>query len=221
MKIRIQLLFFVTLEIFGTIRPPILFSPVEINPKKNERVQTISEPKKKKIPTSWGGFELTQEDKDVNGNKIVTYSLRGGAWILHDKVKLSAKAIEVIGEDAFNGFLKGGVKIEDTENKIVLYSGKGVYDKYQETVVLDERPFLIHKNKNKEITKVTAPYIKRYLGDFKIVLEKGVIIENNDYTILADEAVMLEKEDKIHMENYPYIFGKNKFMTGEKLYYYY
>ncbi|MCC6274447.1 MAG: hypothetical protein IT569_01185 [Leptospiraceae bacterium] len=211
----------ISVSLYGTIRPPLLFSPLEINPKKKTEVvqQKPEKEKKRKIPTSWGGSELTQEDKEQSGIKITTYNLRGGAWILHDKVKLSARAIEVIGEDAVNGFLKGGVKIEDSENKSVLYAGKGVYDKYQETVVLDERPQVISRGKDKEVTKVTAPYIKRYLAESKIALENGVILENKDYTILGEAAVMLEKEDKVIMENYPYIFGKNKFMSGQKLYY--
>ncbi|MBE7411303.1 MAG: hypothetical protein L6Q54_00960 [Leptospiraceae bacterium] len=211
----------VSISIQGSIRPPILKSPLEINPrKKNESfIQNIEKTKKKTIPTSWGGSELTQEEKEENGIKVTTYSLKGGAWILHDKVKLSSLSIEIIGEDAVHGFLKGGVKVEDTESKSVLYAGKGVYDKYGEIVTLDERPQILTRGKNKEVTKVTSPYIRRYLADSRSAMEKGVILENKEYTILGESAVMYEKEDRVVMDDYPYIFGKNKFMSATKMYY--
>ncbi|MCE9500770.1 MAG: hypothetical protein K8R21_09750 [Leptospira sp.] len=174
---------------------------------------------KKSIATSWGGNELIQEEREILGAKSTVYTLGGGAWILHDKIKLSAASIEIIGEDAIQGNLKSGVRVDDVENRIVLRSGKGVYDKFKETIILRERPILTHRNKENQITKITAPNIIRYLGELKTVFEKGVIIDNKEFLVIGDSAVYLEKEDRINMENYPYIFGKNRFLTGDILYY--
>ena len=134
-------------------------------------------------------------------------------------MKLSASTIEILGEEAYKGFLKGQTKVEDPENGITLTAGKGIYDKAAETVILEGRPTLYFKDKEKKITKITSPYLKRYLSDNKTVFEGGVIVENGEYTIYSETAVFLEKEDSLLMENYPFIFGKDTFLTGEKVTY--
>jgi lipopolysaccharide export system protein LptA len=175
--------------------------------------------KKPRVPTSWGGNSLTQETKPVQGIPFTVYMLSGGAWIYHRKVKLSAYQIEVIGEDALMGYLKGGVKVEDKENKINLTANKGTYNKFEETIVLEGRPTLYYMNAENKPTKVTARQIKRYMQENKIVMEGGVIIQDPDYTILAEGAVYLETEKNMVLENHPLIFGDKLFLTGEKAIY--
>jgi lipopolysaccharide export system protein LptA len=150
---------------------------------------------------------------------MTVYSLSGGAWIYHKKVKLSSNTLEIIGEEAYKGFLKGQTKVEDPENGIMLTAGKGIYDKAAETVVLEGRPTLYFTDKEKKVTKITSPYLKRYLSENKTVFEGGAIVENGEYTIYSDSAVFLEKDESLLMENYPFIFGKDTFLTGEKVTY--
>ena len=217
----IFLYFCVLSSIFSISRPPLLVSPIDLSEKGFEFSNQKESEKKKssKVPASGGGSSLAQETKKVDGLDLTVYSLSGGAWILHKKVKLSASTIEILGEEAYKGFLKGQTKVEDPENGITLTAGKGIYDKAAETVILEGRPTLYFKDKEKKITKITSPYLKRYLSDNKTVFEGGVIVENGEYTIYSETAVFLEKEDSLLMENYPFIFGKDTFLTGEKVTY--
>lgn len=208
-------------SIFSLSRPPLLISPITL-PEKGidfSNPKDLSSKKSAKIPASWGGNSLSQETKKVEGLDLTVYSLSGGAWILHKKVKLSATTLEIIGEEGYKGFLKGQTKVEDVENGIVLTAGKGIYDKAAETVVLEGRPTLYFTDKEKKVTKITSPYLKRYLSDNKTVFEGGAIVENGEYTIYSDTAIFLEKEESLLMENYPFIFGKDTFLTGEKVTY--
>ena len=167
------------------VQLPLLVSPLTISDTSNINYDFDKGQKKnsKKIPTSWGANTLSQETKQVEGIDVTAYSLSGGAWILHKTVKLSASSIEILGEDAYKGYLKGQTKVEDPENGITLTAGKGTYDKAAETILLDGRPTLIFKDKEQKITKITAPYLKRYIAENKTVFEGGAIIENGEYTI--------------------------------------
>ena len=218
-RIFLAIALFITTSIWA-VRLPLLLSPLEMSEGSFSISDVGSDKKKKsKVPTSWGGSSLSQETRQIDGIDLTVYSLAGGAWILHKTVKLSASTIEILGEDAYKGFLKGQTKVEDPENGITLVAGKGTYDKVAETIILEGRPTLIFKDKENKITKITAPYLKRYFSENKTVFEGGAIIENGEYTIYSDAAVFLEKEESLLMENYPFIFGKDIFLTGEKVTY--
>lgn len=208
-------------SILGESRPPLLISPISLS-EKDINFTDLKETEKKKspkVPASWGGSSLSQETKKVDGFDMTVYSLAGGAWIYHKKVKLSSNTLEIIGEEAYKGYLKGQTKVEDPENGITLTAGKGIYDKAAETVVLEGRPTLYFTDKEKKVTKITSPYLKRYLSENKTVFEGGAIVENGEYTIYSDSAIFLEKDEALLMENYPFIFGKDTFLTGEKVTY--
>jgi lipopolysaccharide export system protein LptA len=210
------LLFFIN-YLFPKSIPPLLIPPLS-PPSFFSQDLNIKE-KKSSVPTSWGGNSLSQETKLFQGIPVTTYSLSGGAWIYHKKVKLSSYQIEVIGEDAVMGFLKGGVRVEDKENKILLTANKGTYNKLEETITLEGRPILYYYNAQNKQTKVTATSIKRYMQESKVVLEGGVIMQDPDYTILAEEAVYYEKEKNLVVDKFPLIFGDKLFSTGEKAIY--
>lgn len=202
--------------LFAETRPPLLIPPLSPY---NFSSYPTSESKKPKIPTSWGGNSLTQETKTFQGIPLTTFSLEGGAWIYHKKVKLSASSIEVIGEDALMGFLKGGVRVEDKENNILFTAQKATYNKLEETVFLEGRPTLYYIGVNGKRTKITAPIIKRYMTENKVVLEGKVIMEDGEFTIVSTNGTYYEKENEFVLDNYPLIFGKQTFITGEKAIY--
>ena len=197
-------------------RPPLLFPPLSAysSGKKIPMIPADKSGKTSKIPTSWGGGELIQEEKIFQGIPVTAYSLAGGAYIIHRKVKLTASHIEIIGSDAIFGTLKGNVRIEDTENKILLTSERGIYDKAAETVVLQGRPTLYYYNNTNKLTKLTSPKIIRYMKDSKITLEEGVIVQDPDYTILSENAEYLEKEGLLKLSDNPLLFGKDIFLTA-------
>lgn len=216
----ILFLFCITSQfLFGLSRPKLLFSPLTITEQNQGILESTKSKKKDNVPTSWGGNTLAQEVKKIDGIDLTVYSLSGGAWIMHKTAKLSASSIEIVGEDAYKGYLNGQTKVEDSANGITLSAGKGIYDKAAETVVLEGRPTLIFQDKEKKITKITAPYLKRYLAENKTVFEGGAIVENGEYTIYSENAIFLEKDESLVMDNYPYIFGKELFLTGENVTY--
>lgn len=206
------LTFFCTVLLAQT-RPPLLIPP--ITPFEVSSYST-KDSKKPQIPTSWGGNSLTQQTKTIQGIPFTTFSLDGGAWIYHKKVKLSASSIEVVGEDALMGFLKGGVKVEDKENHIFFTAQKATYNKFEETILLEGRPTLYYKGANNKTTKITAPIIKRYMTESKVILEGKVIMEDGEFTIIGDNGTYYEKENEFVIDDYPFIFGKQIFATAEK-----
>jgi lipopolysaccharide export system protein LptA len=211
---------FISLPIFSvSFRPPILES---YSNNTVIDIDKIENPKKKKeiITSTWGGNALSQETKTVEGIENTVFSLTGGAWIQHKKVRLTANSIEIIGQEALKGFLNGSTKVEDLENKITLYAGKGYYDKFAETIILEGNPTLIFKDKENKITKITSPKLKRNLGNNTTVFEDGVIIENSEYTIYANKSTFFESEKKLQLEDKPIIFSKDIFITGEQAFHF-
>lgn len=207
-----------------TARPPLLMpyfgkTPViDGSTSVKPNLEKSNKPRKN-IPAGWGGGSLTQETKPYKGIPMTVYSLSEGAWIQHRKVRLTSYKIEVIGEDAIFGHLHGGVKVEDPENRITFKAAKADYDKIQELITMQGRPILQYYNSSNKLTKITAPYMKRYLLENKTSLEGGVIMEDGEYTVISETAVFYEKEDKLVMENHPFVFGKETFITGERAVY--
>ena len=204
------------------IIPPLLNSPVSLNIKpaiiqdKEETNETIE---KIREATKWGGRALTQAKKNINGIDVNVFSITGGAWILHNNVKLSARSIELIGEDAVAGYLKGGIVILDKDNGTTLTASKGVYDKFNESVTIEGDPVIVYKNKNGASTVARSRIIYRNLAEAKTELQDYVEIHNQDYTMLANHAFLFEKEDRYEIPGHPMIFGKDTFMNGESLVY--
>ena len=221
-KIKILIIFILnTYSGFAVVRPPLLLPPIQIiDTDKKIIINTESKVSGvNKIPTSWGGGALIQEEKEFQGFPVTAYSLSEGAWILHRKIKLSANLIEIIGSDAVSGTLKGNVRVEDSENKITLTAQKGLYDKLKETIILDGRPTLFYFNSENKLTKLTAPKILRYMSEDRISLVGGVILQDPDYTILCESATYFEKAAELRMDNNPLIFGNNIFLTGNEAVY--
>ena len=221
-KIKILIIFILnTYSGFAVVRPPLLLPPIQIiDTDKKIIINTESKVSGvNKIPTSWGGGALIQEEKEFQGFPVTAYSLSEGAWILHRKIKLSANLIEIIGSDAVSGTLKGNVRVEDSENKITLTAQKGLYDKLKETIILDGRPTLFYFNSENKLTKLTAPKILRYMSEDRISLVGGVILQDPDYIILCESATYFEKAAELRMDNNPLIFGNNIFLTGNEAVY--
>jgi lipopolysaccharide export system protein LptA len=220
--LRIIIIFIInTYSIISVVRPPLLLPPIQII-ETDKKIVINAETKVSgvsKIPTSWGGGALIQEEKEYQGFPVTAYSLSDGAWILHRKIKLSANHIEIIGSDAVSGTLKGNVRVEDSENKITLTANKGIYDKLKETIILEGRPTLFYYNSDNKLTRLTSPKILRYMSEDKIVLEGGVILQDPDYTILSDSATYFEKAAELKMDNNPFIFGNNIFLNGKEAIY--
>lgn len=201
------------------VRPALLIPPlnkIEVG-KKITLIPADKSGKSMKIPTSWGGGELLQEEKVHMGFPVTTYSLTGGAYIVHRNIKLNATKIEIIGSDALFGTLTGNVKIEEVDKKITLTSNKALYDKMEETIILEGRPSLFYLNSNKSKTKLTAKKITRFMKESKIVLDGGVIIEDDNFIILSQSATYDEKSNFMEMDNSPLLFGKDRYLTAEKL----
>jgi lipopolysaccharide export system protein LptA len=211
------ILFLIQNEIISNSRPPLLLPPISVyeSGRNIPNLPADKTGKASRIPTSWGGGALVQEDKIYQGFPITSFSLTEGAWIQHRNIRLTSSHIEIIGSDALVGLLRGSVKVEDKDNKVTLTSDKGIYDKLQETVILEGRPTLFYYNANSKLTKLTSNKIVRYIKENKISLEGSVIVQDPDYTILSNSAVYFEKDGLLELENQPFIFGSDTFLTAK------
>ncbi|NBU99774.1 MAG: hypothetical protein EBS19_16450, partial [Spirochaetia bacterium] len=203
--------------LISNFRPPLLLPPISVyeSGRNIPNLPADKSGKASRIPTSWGGGALVQEEKIYQGFPITAFSLTEGAWIQHRNIRLTSSHIEIIGSDALVGMLRGNVKVEDKENKVTLTSEKGIYDKLQENVILEGRPTLFYYNANSKLTKLTSNKIVRYMKENKISLEGSVILQDPDYTILSNSAVYFEKDGLLELENQPFIFGSDTFLTAK------
>ncbi len=204
-----------------SLEPPILRGSdnlLKIIPLSKSEIAPSSK-KRDRTPVIWGGSTLTQEERTLNGFQMKAFILGGGAYITHKKIQLTAKEIEVIGDDALIGNLKGQVVVEDKENGATLIAGKGVYDKIAGTVSLENRPVLIHKKDGKTV-KIHCESIVRYLEDAKTVFSGKVIVTSLDFRVFGEDAVYFEKEDRIDLANEPFLFTDNRFLQGKTLSYF-
>ncbi|MBM9498915.1 hypothetical protein JWG44_01420 [Leptospira sp. 201903071] len=221
-KVLLLILFcFALSQNHGNVKPPLLIGSETAD----RKFVSIPENVEKKntapsFPTLWGGSALTQEDKVISGLKITAFILEGGAWIQHKKVKLSANQIEVYGKDAFKGFLKGGVFIQDGDNGVTLRAGTGEYDKIEEKIYIKDRPRLFHTDKSGTKTVISATFIERNLAKKTTLLKENVIIAHPQITILCKEAVFEEDEDKITTDPNPILIARDRYLTGNQLTFY-
>ncbi|PJZ49638.1 LptA/OstA family protein [Leptospira saintgironsiae] len=214
------LLFLFTAPARSHSRPPLLFSAETLDPKSFQGIGEADPKRKESFPTFWGANALTQEDREVQGLKVTIFSLEGGAWIQHKKVKLGANRIEVFGKEAYKAFLKNGVHIEDQENGTVMRAGVGEYDKYSEMVYIKERPRLSFRDKTGKITVISAKQIDRELNTKITKLHGGVIVNHPEVTIFCAEAIFKESEHLITTDPNPILISKNRYLSGKKLSFY-
>lgn len=214
------LLFLLPSHLGSHSRPPLLFSAETLDPKSFQGIGEVDPKRKESFPTFWGANALTQEDREVQGLKVTIFSLEGGAWIQHKKVKLGANRIEVYGKEAYKAFLKNGVHIEDQENGTVMRAGVGEYDKYSEMVYIKERPRLSFRDKTGKTTVISAKQIDRELNTKITKLHGGVIVNHPEVTIFCAEAVFKESEHLITTDPNPILISKNRYLIGKKLSFY-
>ncbi|MCW7481748.1 LptA/OstA family protein [Leptospira kanakyensis] len=199
---------------------PVLYGSEDLLKKEN----SIFSPEKKKdkkdkIPVIWGGSSLTQEERTINGFPVKVFVLGGGAYIMHKTIKLSAREIEIIGEDALIGNLKGQVVVEDFQNGVTLTASKGVYDKMAGTVSLENNPVLNQK-KDGKVVKIQCQSIVRYLEEAKTNLAGKVVVTSDEFQVFGEDAVFSEKEDRIDLAGEPFLFSENRFLIGKTLSYF-
>lgn len=146
----------------------------------------------------WGGSSLTQQERTINGIPMKVFILGGGAYIMHKTIKLSAREIEIIGEDALMGNLKGQVIVEDFQNGVTLTAAKGIYNKMAGTVSLENNPVLLQK-KDGKVVKIQCQSIVRYLEEAKTSLAGKVVVTSDEFQVFGEDAVFSEKDDRIDL----------------------
>ncbi|MBM9589438.1 hypothetical protein JWG41_03205 [Leptospira sp. 201903075] len=218
-----QILFFLFVGSILRANPspiPVLYGSEDLLKKEN----SVFTPEKKKdkndkIPVLWGGSSLTQEERTINGIPMKVYILGGGAYIMHKTIKLSAREIEIIGEDALVGNLKGQVIVEDFQNGVTLTASKGTYNKMAGTVSLENNPVLVQK-KDGKVVRIHCQSIVRYLEEAKTNLAGKVVVTSDEFQVFGEDAVFSEKEDRIDLAGEPFLFSENRFLIGKTLSYF-
>lgn len=211
---------FVTVVSMNASPIPILYGNEDFY--KKEEIYKVPEEKKNKkdkIPIIWGGSSLTQEERIVNGFPVKVFVLGGGAYIMHKSIKLSAREIEIIGEEALLGNLKGQVVVEDIQNGVTLTATKGVYDKLAGTVSLENQPILTQK-KDGKLVRIKCQSIVRNLEEAKTTLAGKVVVTSEEFQVFGEDAVFTEKEDRIDLKGEPFLFSENRFLIGQTLSYF-
>ncbi|TGL18849.1 hypothetical protein EHQ46_13580 [Leptospira yanagawae] len=199
---------------------PILYGTEDFLKKENSLpfLETKKE-KKDKIPIIWGGSSLTQEERLINGFPVKVFILGGGAYIMHKTIKLSAREIEIIGEEALLGNLKGQVIVEDFQNGVTLTATRGIYDKMAGTVSLENQPVLTQK-KDGKVVKIKCQSIVRNLEEVKTTLSGKVVVTSDEFQVFGEDALFTEKEDRIDLKGEPFLFSENRFLIGQTLSYF-
>jgi lipopolysaccharide export system protein LptA len=205
--------------VIAVIQPPILIGPEDIFLKPNTIFFPDESKKKSPIPTRWGGNSLTQMEKTFEGFPMTVFVLGGGAWIYHNKVRLSSSEIEIIGEDAIRADLKGRVQVEDQENGSSLSASKGYYDKLSSKITLEGRPRLVYTSTDRKKTYISAEKIVRYIDEGRTVLEGKVYVISEEYSVIGEDAVYSDSDKTLILAGRPFLFGENRFLTGESLSY--
>ncbi|TGL74083.1 LptA/OstA family protein [Leptospira jelokensis] len=199
---------------------PILYGTEDFFKKEDSLpFQETKKEKKDKIPIIWGGSSLTQEERLVNGFPVKVFILGGGAYIMHKTIKLSAREIEIIGEEALIGNLKGQVIVEDFQNGVTLTATRGIYDKMAGTVSLENQPVLTQK-KDGKIVKIKCQSIVRNLEEAKTTLTGKVVVTSDEFQVFGEDALFTEKEDRIDLKGEPFLFSENRFLIGQTLSYF-
>lgn len=175
--------------------------------------------KKNPSPTNWGGNTLVQEDREVQGAKITTFILDGGAWFFHNKVKLESNKLEIFGTDAVAANLIGGIKITDSEKNSVLYAKKGDYDKFKSVLTLKGNPTLHHTDSSNKKILFQSEEIQRNLDTRQTFFKGKVLISGENFLIQGEDAVFEEDSEILTMSNFPFIMSEEFFANGEKLIY--
>ncbi|TGM62443.1 hypothetical protein EHQ94_04400 [Leptospira meyeri] len=199
---------------------PVLYGSEDLLKKEDSFFSTDKKKDKKdKIPVLWGGSSLTQEERTINGIPMKVFILGGGAYIMHKTIKLSAREIEIIGEEALIGNLKGQVVVEDFQNGVTLTATKGIYNKIGGTVSLENNPVLLQKKDGKTV-KIQCQSIIRYLEEAKTNLAGKVVVTSDEFQVFGEDAVFSEKEDRIDLAGEPFLFSENRFLIGQTLSYF-
>jgi len=186
----------------------------------NNEASKNSNDKKKLNPVTWGGNELTQEERIWNGFSFKTYILGGGAFIQSGNVRLMANSIEVLGDDALQGRLKGMVKVEDPSNGVFLLASNGFYDKNSDTVTLENNPTLTQNKKDGKAVRIKCDELVRHLEEGRTVFSGKVSVVSNDFQLFGENAIFFEKDDKIELSDKPFVFAKSKFLQSEYVAFY-
>ncbi|WCL47909.1 hypothetical protein [Leptospira sp. GIMC2001] len=220
LPIKLFIIYFSSLFLLNpVIQPPLLIGPEDIFYNPSSTLKPGENKKKNNDPTKWGGSSLTQSEKSFQGIPVTTFTLGGGAWIYHNDIKLTSSIIEIFGEDAIRADLKGRVVVQDTSNGTTLSASKGYYDKLSDKITLEGTPRLLHVSPEKKRTRISAAKIVRYLDEGKTILEGKVYVENEDYTVVGENATYLDDTKKMIISGSPFLFSDKRFLSGKSLIY--
>ncbi|MCR9144523.1 MAG: hypothetical protein NXI24_19955 [bacterium] len=197
-------------------------TPQEFTPPPGDDARTVrsTKPDKKgrRVSTSFSGYELIREViEDDLGLTTVRITIRGNATIRHENVLITANRMVI--EDGTRGKLEGAVKIYDRSSGLRVYAARADYDRDEQMVELSGRPYLTVKQGRNKPTLVTCTKITRDLEAKESVLDGDVRIHHDAWSILGDRGVYYDDENRVVLEANPFLFGKDQFLSGDRLIY--
>lgn len=189
-------------------------------PETPERSITSTRPDKKgrRVSTAFSGYELIREViEDDLGLTTVRITIRGNATIRHENVLITANRMVI--EDGARGVLEGAVRIYDQSSGLRVYAARADYDRDEQLVNLTGQPYLtVQQGKNKP-TLVTCTKISRDLAAKESTLDGDVRIHHDAWSILGDQGVYYDEDNRVVLEKNPFLFGRDQFLSGDRLIY--
>ncbi len=193
---------------------------IDTPPTDSEQVVRSTKPDKKgrRVSTSFSGYELIREViEDELGIKTVRITIRGNATIRHENVLITANRMVI--EDGTRGKLQGAVRIYDRSSGLRVYAARADYDRDEQMVELSGSPYLTVRQGRNKPTLVTCTKISRDLEAKESVLDGDVRIHHDAWSILGDRGVYYDDENRVELTSNPFLFGRDQFLSGDRLIY--
>ena len=162
---------------------------------------------------------IMSSGKNVGSRKkrIQRLILSGNAIVSNQKFQIRADEIVIHNKATMR--LKRNVRLHDRERNIFVYSQKGYYDRNQQRLTLQGKPYLKHKKRKSKTILISCREIV-YLVDEGVAFFKGTTkTHHEDWTSFSDSGKYLGEKAILYLEGSPILVGKGRFMSGDTFLY--
>lgn len=169
------------------------------------------------VTTVFSGYELIREVVEKDGLEVTRLTIRGAASIRHDQVLIQADRMVI--EDGRYGRLDGAVRFTDRKSGARLFAARAEYFRDEQRAVLSGDPYIITRAAGQGATLVSCRGIVRDLAARTTTLDGDVRVHQDLFSMNGDRAVFTDEDRTLTVESNPLLFGRNVFLTGDRLIY--
>lgn len=170
------------------------------------------------VTTVFSGYELIREVVEKDGLEVTRLTIRGAASIRHDQVLIQADRMVI--EDGRYGRLDGAVRFTDRKSGARLFAARAEYFRDEQRAVLSGDPYILTRAAGEGgVTLVSCRGIVRDLAARTTTLDGDVRVIQDTFSMSGDRAVFTDDDRTLTVESNPLLFGRNVFLTGDRLIY--